>query len=281
MTMLSLIIPIYNEEDSLAEFYQRANELKQKIHPIRIQMVFVDDGSTDGSLEILKKMAVQDKEIMVISFSRNFGSHAAIRAGTKYAEGDAAVIISVDLQDPPEIIEKMVTQWQAGSDIVWAVRESRNDPLFKKTAATLYSQLMRKFALANYFEKGADFCLLNRKVYRFVASEEEKNTNVFGLILWSGFKQSFISYKRQSRKKGVSKWNLSRKVKLFVDSFVSFSFFPIRLISYLGFIFSLIACVYVVALIINYLKGVPVQGWTSLAALVSGGFALLFSMAGI
>lgn len=281
MKALTLIVPVYNEEKNISEFYAQILAIREKLHSINIQIMFIDDGSKDSSLEILKKIARQDKGVSVISFSRNFGSHAGIHAGLRYTDSDAALLISVDLQDPPEVIEKMIALWNEGCDVVWAIREARKDPFLTKITAAIYSKLMRRFALPNYPQKGVDFCLIDRKVYQSIATQREKNTNIFGLILWSGFKQGFVPYKRSDRRSGISKWTFGRKVKLFVDSFVSFSFFPIRLVTYIGFVFLIIALFYIIHLIVNYFKGVPIQGWTTLAALISGGFALSFFMLGI
>lgn len=278
---ITIIIPLFNEKDNIEMLYVCLKELKSKIRPLHMGIIFIDDGSTDGSLDILKQIAKQDNDTSIISFSRNFGSHAAILAGLRHAGGDAAVILSADLQDPPEIVEKMILQWQNGSNIVWAVRESRKEPFFIKIFSAAYAHLMRKFALSNYPREGVDFCLVDRKVCQFISTQEEKNTNLFGLILWSGYTQSFVSYKREERKKGISKWTFRKKQKLFIDSFVSFSFFPLRLVTYIGFIFSVIALMYIIHLIYNYFKGLPVQGWTTLATLLSGGFAFLFIMLGI
>jgi len=281
MKLLSLVIPVFNEEESLPEFYQRLTEIRNKLKPLEINAIFVNDGSRDDSLKRLKEIAERDSSVSVVSLSRNFGSHAAIRAGLNYVKTDAAVILSADLQDPLEIIEKLVSAWEKGSDVVWAAREARKGPFFPELAARIFYLLMKTFAIHNYPEKGVDFCLIDKKVCRFISSSKEKNTNVFGLILWSGFKQSFIIYHRGKRKKGVSKWTFGKKLKLLIDSFVSFSSFPLRLATYLGFIFSGISLFYIMSLLVNDFKGAPVSGWTSLAVLISSCFALQFFMLGI
>ena len=277
MARISIVIPLLNEQDNIHSLYERLCRVAERMYPHELEMVFVDDGSTDASPGMLKQLVEQDHRMKLIRLSRNFGSFAAIAAGYRYSTGDAAMNLSADLQDPPELIVRLTEKWLEGNEIVWAVRESRQDPLFTKLFAALYYRLMRQFALPQMPPGGMDVCLVDRRVIESL-DLQERNTSLFGLIMWSGFTQAFLNYHREGRKSGKSKWTLSKKVKLFVDSFVAFSFLPIRLISYVGLVISGIGFFYAIFVILaRWLFSHPMQGWTSLMVviLVLSGFQLL------
>jgi len=262
MPLISIIIPVYNEEENLSTLYQRLKELAAN-SKYEFEFVFVDDGSTDNSFTILKNMAIQHCGIKVISFSRNFGSHSACFAGLMHAKGDVCVFISADLQDPPELILQLAEQWENGFEVVIGVREweGKSLRLFPK----IYWKLVKRFALKTMPENGTDVFLIDRKVVNAVVSMGEKNTSIFGLILWSGFNQTLITYKKGLRQKGVSKWTLGKKIKLFIDTFVSFSYLPVRVISVIGIVFALAGFSYASLIIFNrFFRAVPVEGWASL-----------------
>lgn len=278
MVRISIVVPLLNEQDNIHLLYERLCQVAESMRPHELEMVFVDDGSTDASPLMLKQLAEQDHRVKLIRLSRNFGSFAAIAAGYRYSTGDAAVNLSADLQDPPELIVRLMEKWLEGNEIVWAVRESRQDPLSTKLFATLYYRLMRQFALPQMPLGGMDVCLVDRQVIESLDDLQERNTSIFGLIMWSGFTQAFLNYHREGRKAGKSKWSVGKKIKLFVDSFVAFSFLPIRLISYLGLVISGIGFLYAIFVILaRSLFSHPLQGWTSLMVviLVLSGFQLL------
>lgn len=234
----SIIIPVLNEEENLPHLLQAIDDAFQPRADVTLELIFVDDGSRDGTLAKLRDVAGADKRIRALSFSRNFGSHAALMAGFRHCTGDAAAYLSADLQDPPEMLLRMLEKLKDGNQVVWGTREQREDAAATRLFSMLYSTLMRRLALKDMPNTGIDLCLIDRSVIDAITKVEEKNTSVFGLIMWSGFRQTFLPYHRRARQRGKSRWTLGKKLKLFVDSFVSFSFFPIRLVSYLGVVFS-------------------------------------------
>ncbi len=275
MALISIIIPVYNEEDNLLLIHERlSNALKNVTH--NYEIIFVDDCSVDSSFQILKDISIVDNQIRVIRFSRNFGSHAGCLAGLMNANGDACAFLSADMQDPPEMIPRFIEKWEEGYEIVMGHREVEKGTI--NSLSKLYYMLVRKFALKNMPETGTDVFLVDRKVIEAITEMREKHTSIFGLLLWSGFNQTFLPYERQQRQKGVTKWTLGKKVKLFVDTFVSFSFFPIRLISYTGVIFAVLGFIYAAVIIANRLFfSKIIEGWASLMVvlLVVSGIQML------
>jgi len=277
MPRLSIITAFYNEEQNLPVFRQRLQAALAGLG-LDCQVVLVDDHSNDGSSALARQWADEDATVSYVRLSRNCGSHAAFSAGLAWASGDCAILLAADLQDPPELIRQLLDRWEAGHDVVWACRAAREGEAWStKLAAGLYYRLMRRFALPEMAIKGADFLLMDRKVIQAYNAIPEKNTSFLAMILWLGFRQTSITYTKQPRLAGRSKWSFSRKVKLFIDSMVSFSCAPIRFISLSGMMLSLIGLLVGVAILINYLGGQPVAGWSALVLvnLVIGGFQLL------
>jgi dolichol-phosphate mannosyltransferase len=275
MALVSIIIPTYNEKDNLPLLYERLKDVTEKSEH-EFEFIFVDDGSSDNSFNILKELTIKNSRIKVIKLSRNFGSHAACLAGLVYAKGDACTFLSADLQDPPELIQHLIDEWNKGYEVVIGIREwgEKTLRLFPK----IYYKLVRRFALKNMPEMGTDVFLIDRKVVDSITAMREKNTSIFGLILWCGFNQTFITYKKDPRHKGISKWTISKKIKLFIDTFVSFSYFPIKVISLVGILFSFAGFIYASFIIFNKLFfAMPVEGWASLMVvlLVASGVQLL------
>ncbi len=271
MALISVIIPVLNEEQNIKLLYERLSDISIELSH-NFEFIFVDDGSTDDTFHLLGKISQEDPRVKVIKFSRNFGSHAACLAGLMSSKGDACAFISADMQEPPELINLFIEQWEKGYEVVMGVREGEEQTvgLFSK----LYYFLVRRFALRNMPKKGTDVFLIDRKVVDSITHMSEKNTSVFGLILWSGFNQIFVPYKRDSRKKGISKWTRGKKLKLFIDTFVSFSYFPIRMISFIGIGVAFLGFIYSAIVIINRLFfAKAIEGWASLMVvllLVSG-----------
>ena len=265
-TTVSLIIPAYNECESLPILYRQMLEIAKSANNA-FEFIFVDDGSTDATFAVMKDLAAQDARVKAIRFSRNFGSHAACLAGLSRATGGACAFLSADLQDPPELIRDLIREWEKGVDVVLGVREW--DESASRLLPRLYWRMVRRFALPNMPETGSDVFLIDRKVRDAVVTMGEKNTSIFGLILWSGFSQVLISYKKAERLKGKSKWTVGKKIKLFVDTFVAFSYFPIRMISFIGILFSVFGFVYALVVIFNRLfLAMPIEGWSSLMVIV-------------
>jgi dolichol-phosphate mannosyltransferase len=231
---ISLVIFFHNEELNLPVLQQRVTVVQQQ-HGLSLEIVLVNDSSTDDSATCAKQWLEQAEHGISLRFSRNFGSHAAVAAGLQHCTGDCAVIMAADLQDPPELIPQLVEQFQDGFDVVWACRSERiGESWFTIASASAYYSLMRWLGLPNMPPKGADFLLVSRKVIDAVNRSPEKHTSVLAMILWMGFRQTFIQYVKQARHSGQSKWTLSKKIKLLIDSVVSFSYVPIRAASVVG-----------------------------------------------
>jgi dolichol-phosphate mannosyltransferase len=235
---------------------------------VLFEYIMVDDGSKDNTIDEIKKFqARHHQEVKIVKLARNFGSYNAIVAGMEYATGDCAVCISADLQDPPELIVQMYTHWERGVKFVVANRQDREDTIGQKIFSNLYHTLIRKFALTNIPKGGFDVFLFDKTLKEQVVKMQEKNTNTAYLLAWLGYDFVCIPYIRKKRELGTSRWTFSKKVKLFIDSFVSFSYLPIRLISLSGLFFGLIAVIYATYLLINkFLGNIQVQGWTSMMA---------------
>jgi dolichol-phosphate mannosyltransferase len=266
---LSLLIPVLNEEENIQLLVPAVDEAFASVPAVQLEFVFVDDGSRDSTYRILAGFAARDPRIKVIRFSRNFGSHAALLAAFTHCTGDVASYLAADLQDPPAVLIQMLQQWREGAPVVWGQRIQRDEPLSQRLFAQLYYQLMRRYALPQIPAGGLDICMIDRKVINAIVDMREKNTSIFGLVLWAGFPQAFVSYDRRHRQRGTSRWTLGKKFKLVVDSFVAFSFAPIRLVTYLGLIFAFLGFGYGALTITRALLGyTAIQGWASLITVV-------------
>lgn len=264
---LSIIIPVYYNEDTLMLCYK---DLKEKVLAKlnEYELVLVDDGSGDNSWSVMNQIASEDKHVRLIKLSRNFGSHAACLAGLSICTGDCATIKAADLQEPSELILDMLESWKQSNKVVLAVREDRKEPLSQKLFANLYYWMVRKFALQTMPETGFDCYLIDRKVIETLKLLDESNSAITLQILWSGFKTDEIKYVRQAREIGVSRWTLQKKIKLVVDSLVSFSYIPLRFMSAVGVLFSVCSVVWAAALVVlKVLGNISVAGWTTLIVL--------------
>lgn len=276
MALVSVIIPCYNEEENIPFLYERLHRVAHNLGHT-CEFIFVDDGSIDNSLQILEQLAKTDRRIKVIALSRNFGSHAACLAGLSRASGDACTFLSADLQDPPELIETLTKEWDRGYDVVIGVREQGKER--PRLFPALYYRAVKRYALPNMPLTGTDVFLVDRKVVNTIVSIGEKNTSIFGLILWSGFRSTVVPYQKGVRQRGASKWTLAKKAKLFIDTFVSFSYLPLRLISLIGVLLACLGFLYAFFIVFNKIFfSVPVEGWASLmvALLVISGTQLVF-----
>jgi len=267
---VSAIVPCMDEEESLRAFHDRVVPILEQLFGDRWEIVFVDDGSTDRTPQLIAELNAADPRVRGLRLSRNFGSHVAIAAGLDHAAGDVAVVLAADLQDPPEVIPEFVQRWRAGADIVWGARETREDPLLRRVFARLFYGTIVRSALPSIPRTGTgSFCLIDRAVMDAFRRFEERNRLTFGIISWSGFTQDQAPYRRAARHAGRSKWSMSQLVKTAVDTFVSFSYVPLRAISYLGIVVSLLSFAFGVYVIIDYLvAGTELRGWPSLMAAI-------------
>jgi dolichol-phosphate mannosyltransferase len=267
--LISIVTPAYNEELNLPVMYERL-EAVLGATGFEWEWIIVDDCSRDGTFEVAERLARADDRVRALRFSRNFGSHTATICGLEHARGGCAIAMAADLQDPPQTIPALLSGWTAGNRVVWAVRSSREG---ESRSTILFSQfyywLMRKVAgLQDMPATGADFVLLDRTVIDAICRFREQNTSFFALVTWMGFRQTSISYEKQARLHGRSGWTVRKKVKLIIDSLTSFTYQPIRWMSLMGLIVSVLGVVYAAVLVLNALLGSPAQGWTSLMVVV-------------
>lgn len=232
----SVVVPVFNEEEVIQDTYYRLKQVMDRV-PGSYELIFVDDGSTDNSREILKALSRKDRTIKIIIFSRNFGHQAAITAGMDFAEGKAVVVIDADLQDPPEVILKMIEKWKEGYDVVYGKRIKREgETFFKKITAACFYRVLRKLANYDLPTDVGDFRLVDRKVCDILKNFREKNRYLRGMISWMGFRQGEVEYVREERQAGTTKYTLQKMIKLAFDAITSFSYKPLKMASYLGVI---------------------------------------------
>jgi dolichol-phosphate mannosyltransferase len=284
MALVSVVVPVYYNAESLASLTERLTSVAAAASKNDFEFLFVDDGSGDASFDVLQHLVEEDARVRIIKLSRNFGTNAAILAGLTYASGDCVAVISADLQDPPELIAVMLQKWINGAKVVLAARQGREDPLSSRLFANLYYWLFRRLALKDMPRQGFDFFLIDRQVVDLLVHFHERNAYLMGLVLWTGFDREVIHYRRRKREKGKSRWTLAKKFKYFIDGFVSFSYFPIRLASFLGVALAFVGFIYaLVVLLLKFLQDIPVQGWTSLMVvllIVSGVQLILLGIFG-
>ena len=265
MDKVSIIVPIYYNELNIPHLYEQMKEKILSRTDFESEIVCVDDGSKDGSYKALLELREKDNRFKVVKLSRNFGSHTAILAGFAHATGDCMTMVAADLQEPLEIIIEMYEKWKQGKKVVIAVRKDREDGFFQKLFSNTYYSLMQKYALKDMPSGGFDCFFIDKKVRDVLVSMNEKNSSIVGQVLWAGFEMDKIYYVRKKREIGESKWTLSKKIKLFIDSFMAFSYVPIRFISTLGIFISIVGFILAVFLIVNkFMFNVPVQGWTTM-----------------
>lgn len=272
---VSVIIPIYNEFQGIPFLVESLNSFFKDNKHLNAQVIFVDDGSKDQSAYQLSKQDHSAYSAKLICFSKNFGSHAALRAGINNASNELICFNYADLQDPLELILDMSNKMNEGNDIVWANRESVRVSLSEKLFSRFYAYLMKKFAFADFPEKGFDIVMFNSKVAKEVNSNIEANSSIFLQILGMGFKQTSITYKKKERNFGKSKWTISKKIKLFIDSFVAFSYAPIRFVTIVGILFFIIGSIWTFYIIIRELIFHNLaSGWPALVSILMIGFGI-------
>jgi polyisoprenyl-phosphate glycosyltransferase len=277
--LLSLVTPAFNEEQNLPVLYDRIRTMARQLD-IAWEWIVVDDHSADGTFKVLQEIARDNPNVFALRFARNTGSHAAIMAGLEHARGDCAIVLASDLQDPPETMSQLLEKWQQGALVVWAVRQKREGEKTSKLAfARVYYWLMRNFVgIRNMADSGADFFLIDRRGIDAVTSYKENNVSVLALICWIGLPQESITYVKQPRLHGKSGWNLEKKLKLVVDSITSFTYRPVRAMSYLGIATAVLGFVYAAVVVANTLwtQTAP-TGWASLmvVVLIVGGIQMV------
>ncbi len=274
----SIVIPVLNEEKVLNELYKRLTKVMTDIGE-SYEIIFINDGSTDNSLKIMKQLQTHDKRIKIIDFSRNFGHQIAITAGIDFTSGDAVITIDADLQDPPEVIPNLIKKWKEGYEVIYGIREKRKgENFFKKITALIFYRLINKMTMINMPPDSGDFRLIDKKVVNNLKNIRENNRYVRGLTYWIGFKQIGVPYERDKRFAGKSKYPIKKLFKLAYDAIFSFSNFPLKIATYFGFIVSFLSFLYLIyALIIKLFTNSVIHGWTSLmiSILFLGGVQLI------
>jgi dolichol-phosphate mannosyltransferase len=279
----TIVVPIYFNELNLPDTTPQLLALQQQLPEYDVDLVFVDDGSGDGSLRVLREQQREWPDaITVVKLTRNFGSMAAILAGLGAARGDCVGMIAADLQDPPELFVSMVRHWEGGAKAVFAVRSDREESRAQKLFSNSYYSLIRRFALRDYPAGGFDFFVIDRQVVGELTRIAEKNTNLMSLIFWLGYPSVAVPYVRRARRVGKSRWTLSKKIKLFVDSFVAFSYVPIRFLSGFGLLVSLSAFLYAALVLYERLvNNIPVKGYAPIVILLALTAGIQMAMLGV
>lgn len=278
MTELSIIIPIYNEEGNIPILHDRLCKVIEGITS-SFELIFVNDGSKDKSITLIKSLAVQDKRVRYLDFSRNFGHQIAVSAGLDHAKGSSVVIIDADLQDPPELITEMYAKIKEGYQVVYAKRRQRQGETFLKTfTAKMFYRILKKITSINIPVDTGDFRIIDKKVVDVLKNMPERNKFLRGQISWIGFNQTYVEYDRDERFAGKTGYTYRKMLRFAMDGITSFSNFPLKVASTLGFVVSGISFfIMLYSLYVRFVNGHFVEGWTSLmiSILFLGGIQLI------
>jgi dolichol-phosphate mannosyltransferase len=276
--LVTLVVPVFNESEVISAFYTRARAALESLKDFDYELVFVDDGSSDDSFAQLKAFATGNSRVRVIKFSRNFGHQIAISAGIDHARGDCVAVIDADLQDPPEVIALMVEQWRQGFDVIYGVRSDRADETrLKLWTASMFYKLLGRLTNINIPPNVGDFRLMSRRVIDQLKTLREKDRFVRGLVSWVGFKQTGVTYHRDARHAGETKYPFSKMLKFSFDGITSFSTIPLKIATWMGLIAAILAVLYLISVFIQWQLGFTVQGWATImvALLFMGSVQLL------
>jgi polyisoprenyl-phosphate glycosyltransferase len=273
--LLSVVAPVFNEEALIDEFYAR---VCSALDGIEFELVLVDDGSTDGCPAAMEALAANDPRVHIVYLSRNFGHQTALTAGLDHAHGDAVVMLDADLQDPPELIPRMLDHWRAGCDVVYAVREQRDgESRFKLATARWFYSLFDKLAQVELDHNSGDFRLLDRRALKALLSMRERNRFLRGMTVWVGYTQAAVPYRRDPRYAGETKYTVGKMLRFSLDAISSFSHRPLQLATLLGFLFSTLAFVAIPVVIVLRILGsyLPGFGAITITVLLLGGIQLI------
>jgi len=275
---ITIIAPIYNELDNIPALYER---VQQTMHDSgeTWELIMVDDGSTDGSTDLIRHLASQDAHVRPVIFARNFGHQLAVTAGLDYSQGQAVVIIDSDLQDPPEIILDMIAKWRQGYEVVYAIRSKREgESWFKLFTASVFYRIIYRITDVNIPLDTGDFRLLDRKVVNVINQMRERHRFLRGMSVWVGFRQTGVTYERAARHAGETKYPFKKMVKFASDAITGFSYLPLQLATYMGFFSAFISILAIPIVIITRLAGIQAfygQATTLIAVLFFGGVQLI------
>ncbi|HOZ29607.1 MAG TPA: glycosyltransferase family 2 protein [Bacteroidales bacterium] len=278
-TEISIVLPVFNEENNLVQLFNELFDVLKKIDFKTFEIIFINDGSTDDSLKIIKDLSVKNKSVKYIDLSRNFGQQIAISAGVEKASGNYIVIMDSDLQDPTDLIQDLYNKAQEGYDVVYAKRKKRKgESVFKKITAKIFYRTLRSITKCNIPVDAGDFRIISSKVSDVLKRMPEQQKFLRGQVAWVGFKQTSVEFDRDSRKSGKSGYSVSKMLRFAIDGITSFSDFPLKLATFLGFFVSIISFILMLwALYQRLIAQQYVQGWTSLilSVLFIGGIQLI------
>lgn len=279
MKLITILVPSYNEEEVIDQFYERLNGVISNIENYVFEILFVNDGSKDRSLEKMKALRELDSKVNYVDLSRNFGKETAMLAGMDFSTGDALIVMDADLQDPPELIPKMIKYWEQGYDDVYAKRRSRSgETWMKEQTSKMYYRLLKKVSKVPIQEDTGDFRLLDRRCVNALISMRESQRYTKGLFSWIGFNKKEILFDRDPRAAGETKWNYFKLVELAIEGITSFTTVPLKLSSWLGVVISMGAFIYMIIIILKtIILGDSVSGYPSLMCVILfiGGIQLL------
>jgi len=263
--VVAVIVPFLNEEENLPALFRQLTVFWRKLEDrYHLRVVFVDDGSSDGSWAQVSNLAAEDDRVTGVRLTRNFGSHSAIRAGMAVVKADFYAYLAADLQDPPEVIGRMLDKADEGYEVVWGERASRADPWHKSLLASVFWKLTRRMAGPDYPEGGADVFLFRRRVVERLLSFREQTSMFYYLVGWSGFKAASVPYDREARQSGVTKWSFRRRFSQAIGTFVAYSHLPLRFITLLGLLLFVLGVIGGLTVVLNFFLGHPSSGWTSI-----------------
>lgn len=278
--LITILIPSYNEEDVLLMLYERIIKIINSQTNYNFEVLFINDGSTDKTLQIIKNLRANDSRICYLNLSRNFGKEIAMIAGLDYSKGDAVIIIDADLQDPPELIPEMISYWEQGYDDVYAKRKTRKgETWLKKFTSKMYYKTLQSVTKIEIQKDTGDFRLLDRRCVEALKQFRESQRYTKGLFSWIGYNKKELLYDRDPRAAGNTKWNYKKLVDLSIDGITSFTTAPLRWSAIIGLLISLIGFIYMIAIIVKtIISGVDVPGYAStmVVILFIGGIQLIF-----
>lgn len=284
MCTMSIVIPCYNEEESIDFFYQAMKELQKKLEKVKLELIFIDDGSKDRTYQKLTKLHEKDDTVKCISFSRNFGKEAAVFSGLRAATGDCCVVMDADLQHPPETVIEMYHQWESGYEVIEGIKLNRGkESKLHKWFADAFYGLLGKIIGIN-MKNTSDFKLLDRKVVNVLANLKERDTFFRALSYWVGFKSTSVYYEVQERVAGTTKWSFFSLLSYAVKNLISFSFAPLYFIITIGIVVLLLGAVLGIDALISFFNGAAVGGYPTLVFLIliaTGGIMLSLGIVGI
>jgi dolichol-phosphate mannosyltransferase len=267
MPELSVVVPVYDEADGLQAFADALVPVLEA-HARSWELIFVDDGSRDRSWHVLGTLRAVEPRILLVKLSRNFGHQLAITAGMDHATGDAVVVMDADLQDPPSVLPQMLAQWRDGFDVVYGVRETRQEGWFKRASAAVFYRLLAAMSPIAIPVDAGDFRLMSRRAVEALGQMPERARYVRGMVAWVGFPTAAVPFQRAARHAGQTKYPLRKMLSFAADGLVSFSAVPLRIATSLGFLMAMAALLYFFWAVAMKLFGATIQGWTSLVAVV-------------